>query len=147
LNTVYNYYLIQGVLPTAIIAGTFELSPEFWFDRNVLSRLLAVSLGAANVTYPLAYERNSSRKIVNDIHMKLCLTHLRLPYSVCSKQGAPLIPSIEYHKKWKTKWTAWKADICHRMTHDRSSKFMASWGFHDYVAKPVPAYFPITTSS
>jgi hypothetical protein len=32
-----------------IIAGTFELSTDYWFDRNVVGRLLAVSLGASTI--------------------------------------------------------------------------------------------------
>ena len=44
--------LRNDVLPTALIVGTFELSTQFWFDRNILGRLLAVSMGVARKPEP-----------------------------------------------------------------------------------------------
>jgi hypothetical protein len=32
-----------------IIAATFELGTKFWLERNVVGRLLAVSLGASKI--------------------------------------------------------------------------------------------------
>jgi hypothetical protein len=36
--------------PFAIVVGTFELNMEFWRDRNVLGRLLAIRMGVSSPT-------------------------------------------------------------------------------------------------
>ena len=49
LNTRRYMYLLDDLYPTGIVAGTFELDMNLWYDRNVVGRLLAVSIGASNL--------------------------------------------------------------------------------------------------
>jgi hypothetical protein len=61
--------------PIAIIAGTFELGVDYWLDRNVIGRLLAVAIGSSNENYNL--EDDFVKR-----YLALCMS-LDLPRDVC----------------------------------------------------------------
>jgi hypothetical protein len=73
-----------GKLPTAIIVGTFELSEQFWYDRNVLGRLLSVAIGANNPT--LSQDHNEKVRAVSDLWSTHCDT-LGLGDIICETNG------------------------------------------------------------
>jgi Glycosyl hydrolase family 20, catalytic domain len=73
-----------GALPTAIIVGTFELSEQFWYDRNVLGRLLSVAIGANNPTLP--NDRNEKAKAVTELWIRHC-EMLGLGDIICETEG------------------------------------------------------------
>jgi hypothetical protein len=118
-HTVYtksqkSFHLKSGRLPTAIIAGCFELSPQFWFERNILGRLLSVAMGASNLTFD--GDKTAVASNVIGKHKEYCLG-LGFGKTVCDKEGAPMIPTRVYHLNWKQDWVVWKADICNRLTN------------------------------
>jgi hypothetical protein len=106
------FSLDNGKLPVAIIAGCFELSVQFWFDRNILGRLLSVAMGASNLTF---VDANNGEENVVFQHKKFC-NDLGFGPTVCEKEGTPMIPTHVYHKQWKADWVVWKKDICERVT-------------------------------
>jgi Glycosyl hydrolase family 20, catalytic domain len=73
-----------GELPSAIIVGTFELSEQFWYDRNVLGRLLSVAIGANNPKFP--NDRNEKAKAVTELWKTHCET-LGLGEIICETEG------------------------------------------------------------
>jgi hypothetical protein len=109
-----NFELQDGVLPTAIIAGTFELNDDFWFKRNVLGRLLAVAIGASNQTFderPWVLEQ-----AVTSQWREYC-DLLGFGDVICDTDGLPVIATHIYHAEWTTAWDQWKSDICERLTN------------------------------
>jgi hypothetical protein len=106
------FSLDNGRLPVAIIAGCFELSVQFWFDRNILGRLLSVAMGASNLTF---IDTNNGEENVVFQHKKFC-NDLGFGPTVCEKEGTPMIPTHVYHEQWKADWVVWKKDICQRVT-------------------------------
>jgi len=124
-----NFHLKEGKVPTAIIAGTFELSCEFWYDRNVLGRLLSVAIGASNPKYPEAQAQNLVRK-----DWKKYCEQLGFGEIICDTDGGPVIATRIYHNKWRKGWEVWKKDICGRLTETK--------GVREYKLNPksVGAY-------
>jgi hypothetical protein len=130
-------------LPTAIIAGTFELSEQFWYDRNVLGRLLSVAIGANNPKLP--QDNQKKAQAITDIWSEHCET-LGLGDIICEtngkssaaqgleepgmtptflylqqfvvlvSSGQPVVETMHYHAKWRQGWDIWKKDICDRLT-------------------------------
>jgi hypothetical protein len=118
-HTVYtkshkSFHLTNGLLPTAIIAGTFELSVDFWFERNILGRLLSVAMGASNVNFTGVAENPNTLAFISE-HKALC-NDLGFGRAVCEKNGGPMIPSVVHRKNWDVNWVTWKKDICDRLT-------------------------------
>lgn len=117
-HTVYtksskSFSLKGGKTPTAIIAGCFELSPQFWFERNILGRLLSVAMGAAHLQFD--GDKTAVGNTVIQQHKEYCM---KLSYgkTVCDMNGTPMIPSVVHRLNWKADWVVWKADICKRLT-------------------------------
>lgn len=130
-NAHQNMHLKHNHYPTAVIVGTFELSPEFWFDRNVLGRLLAVAMGVSNITldgvsydgdvttFPLFVVNNEKvRRISSSVHSKYKELCVRLGFgdTICDKGGRPVIPTFQYQTKWRRGWQRWKEDTCSRIS-------------------------------
>ena len=85
----------QQTRATAIIAGTFELSPKWWFDRNVLGRLLSVSIGATNWTVPTFASDLEKIQALGDVYQAEC-RRVGLGKEICESFGRPIIPSANY---------------------------------------------------
>jgi Glycosyl hydrolase family 20, catalytic domain len=119
----------QHQKPVAIVAATFELSPTFWFDRNILGRLLAVSMGAAqihlqeNITISMNqhgvtdhnFDYRQVRVQLNAKYTEYC-NMLGLGPTICNTNGGPVVPTHVYKEKWNRAWDVWKQSICHRLT-------------------------------
>lgn len=112
------FSLDNGKLPVAIIAGCFELSVQFWFDRNILGRLLSVAMGTSNLTFT---DKDSGEENVVAQHKQFC-NDLGFGPAICDKEGAPMIPTHVYHAQWKADWAVWKKDICERVTDSVPSR-------------------------
>ncbi|KAG7366005.1 beta-N-acetylhexosaminidase [Nitzschia inconspicua] len=99
----------------AIIAGTFELDSKFWLDRNVVGRLLAVSMGISslNTTNPTElfglYKDSCSSAGFN---VDLCALYGRPPMPYTSFRN-----ELKDGKKPNVMWRQWKTDICERLTY------------------------------
>ena len=109
--SIYNTAKMQASLknkPVAIIGGTFELSTETWVDRNVMGRLLAVAMGAAQLQY-------NSTAAFEKAFGKYC-NSLGLDQKGCSAKGMPILHQKSYEEKWNKDWDVWKGDICERLT-------------------------------
>ena len=94
--------------PLAVIAGTFELDPDFWLDRNVMGRLVAVAMGASNMTY--------TRKNFAKYYYYYCRL-IDLPESICRRYGIPIMPEILYKATWQDVTTSWRNKLCDRLTY------------------------------
>ena len=111
------YGLLHGVKPTALIAATFELSTEFWYDRNILGRLLAVSLGAAKQPQDWNVPSGTGPSVesaVFALYDKYCPI-LGFGQEICAHHGIPIISTAAYHQKWLGTWRVWKKAICDRL--------------------------------
>jgi hypothetical protein len=43
------FHLNFKLRPSGVVAGAFELDSNFWYDRNVIGRLLAVTMGVSDL--------------------------------------------------------------------------------------------------
>lgn len=117
--SIYETAKMQSSLqnrPTAIIGGTFELSTITWVDRNVLGRLLAVAMGAAQ----LEYKNTAEFEIAFG---KYC-NSLGLDPRGCAAMGMPISHQKAYMDKWNKDWDVWKGDICGRLTNEHMEPTM-----------------------
>lgn len=94
-----------------IIAGTFELGTGHWLDRNVIGKLLAVSIGASeNVN---ATTDSELYAVYND----LCRS-AGFREDLCNMYAYAPLEYSEFRKRLKngrnSTWAKWQADICHR---------------------------------
>jgi len=109
LHTRRYYHLPRDNFPIGIIVGTFELDASFWFDRNVVGRLLAVTMGAST-----EIEADNGSELY-DLYRSTC-REVGFDDSLCNHYGLPFIPWLKYKAKWKGVWTLWKNRICNRLT-------------------------------
>ncbi|MEE4292236.1 MAG: hypothetical protein V2J13_10860 [Cycloclasticus sp.] len=119
--------------PVAIIAGTFELSPKSWYDRNVLGKLLAVSMGASTNKNEYSWSKLLSAMmgtsnemgdrsidfdkrrstVLNDWKTK-CEDWIGKGSPMCANEGQGMISFQEYYNKWLAQWSVFKKDISER---------------------------------
>lgn len=93
--------------PVAVIAGTFELDSEFWFDRNIVGRLLAVAMGASNMTFGMDN--------FTEFYFYYCRS-IDLPESMCRQYGVPIVEELLYKRRWMNITQGWKNNLCDRLT-------------------------------
>jgi hypothetical protein len=105
-------------LPTGITVGTFELNATFWYDRNVVSRLVAVALGASDLYLEGDYDDHMATRKFNKIFRQTCL-ELGLERPLCWKNGRIL--KTDFEKRWKATWTEWKYMLCERFGGSRNA--------------------------
>jgi hypothetical protein len=101
--------------PTAIVVATFELSTDFWINRNVLGRLLAISMGASSSSSAATTLTEPAFVLQYQAH---CQEVLGWEESLCRLVGAPLIDSNTYTMRWKETWKQWKALLCDQLTYE-----------------------------
>jgi hypothetical protein len=111
----HSFRLPSGKLPIAIIAGAFELSVQFWFERNILGRLLSVAMGASNLKFSTG-DRATAAKDVTTLHKNLC-NDLGFGPTVCDMEGRPMIISHIHRQNWQVNKNIWNDDICKRLTN------------------------------
>ena len=99
----------QDFKPTAVIAATFKLSAELWHDRNVLGRLLAISLGASN-----SHSRFIDENSFYGVYDKYCEL-LDLGSQLCARHGVPFISRQQYQSKLNESILQWKSFLCNRL--------------------------------
>lgn len=140
----------RGVVPHALIAGTFELSPQFWFDRNVLGRLLAISMGAANLTLPSNITELERREYISGEYRKYCKI-VGLGTYICEAQGNSIVPIFYWKNEWRKGWKAWKNAICGRLTEitagERQFKPMHSFERYSVSREHFWRSFSLMTSA
>jgi hypothetical protein len=108
----------------AIVAGTFELDTEYWLDRNVMGRLLAVAMavqGAKASEPPF-----SSREDLEVAYEESCIEKLQWDPSICDLFGQPTLDQWSFSAKWYDSWHQWKSGICHRLTEEVSRKWIST---------------------
>jgi hypothetical protein len=109
----------EGIYLKGIIVGTFELGPDFFVSRNILGRLLAVSMGVYHHSPPYTL---SSPGMEGDLavferdYNRYCLEELNFPEALCHSFGRPLEAVYVYQEEWKKMWSRWKEGICVRTT-------------------------------
>lgn len=108
LYTRRYYHLPHDNFPVGIIVGTFELDSTFWYDRNVIGRLLAVTMGASE-------EVNAKNgKELYRMYEDACKA-VGFDDNLCHHYGLPFISWKEYKNKWNDVWDKWKGRICDRL--------------------------------
>eukprot|EP00934_Nitzschia_sp_Nitz4_P001923 Nitzschia sp. Nitz4//scaffold31_size150131//51671//53310//NITZ4_002821-RA/size150131-augustus-gene-0.15-mRNA-1//-1//CDS//3329547638//1923//frame0 len=120
LYTRRYFHLPGNNFPLGIVVGTFELDSNFWFDRNVVGRLLAVTMGAAKEVDV----ENGTR--FNDLYHTSC-RGVGLGDALCNYYGLPFISLQDYRAKWKDVWGQWKERICNRLTTANGTLFLAEF--------------------
>jgi hypothetical protein len=112
----------EGIYLKGIIVGTFELGPDFFVSRNILGRLLAVSMGVYHHSPP--YTLSSAGK-EGDLaaferdYNHYCLEELNFPGALCQSFGRPLESVHVYQEEWRKMWSRWKEGICIRTTEQQ----------------------------
>jgi hypothetical protein len=109
LNTRRYYHLNKGYHPLGIIAGTFELDPQFWYDRNVVGRLLAVTMGAA-----MEVEVSNGSELYSQ-YMKVC-RQVGFDDALCRYYGLPFVKWKPFQDEWLGLRKYWIEGICERLT-------------------------------
>jgi hypothetical protein len=89
-----------------IIVGGFELDPAFFHDRNVVGRLLAVSMGVSNLPILSGNQLNAK-------YAELC-HDVKLPDALCRKYASPILDWESFKSKWGQVWREWTQDVCKR---------------------------------
>jgi len=95
--------------PKGIVAGTFELGPDLWVQRNVAGRLIAVAMGAAQLKF-------SNSNDFWDAYNSTCRDTMGLQDTVCELQGFVAVAKLNYQQDWKRTWNDWVAGVCDRLT-------------------------------
>lgn len=135
-------HLNYGYKPQAIVVGTFELDQEFWFDRNVVGKLLATAMGVSNEV------QVSNGTELYAAYKQYCTDHLQFPDSVCNKYAKPNLPSVLWKEpKWKNvMWKELREGLCDRLTtSDKISppgmnrKFRPQFLFPNQVGSAEPS--------
>jgi hypothetical protein len=88
----------------AIIAGTFELDAELWRDRNVMGKLVAMSL--------MPHDFHDDEYEFERAYNATCRTIL--PESTCARMGRPLVSNNVYRAKHMALWSRWKREACQK---------------------------------
>ncbi|KAL3934149.1 MAG: hypothetical protein SGBAC_010071 [Bacillariaceae sp.] len=98
--------------PQAIVVGTFELDQEFWFDRNIVGKLLATAIGASNEV------QVANGAELYEVYKHYCSNHLHFPDSVCNKYAKPNLPTMLWKEpKWRNfMWKELRDGLCDRLT-------------------------------
>lgn len=107
----------------AIVVGTFELGMEFWEDRNVLGRLLAIRMGVETAATGASPKNAHVRSIVPRTQQDFKTAYAakcteifskeqHQPSIICEKGGWPLLEDRRFEAKWKWAWKEWKEGLC-----------------------------------
>ena len=97
--------------PIAMVAGTFELGPSDWKDRNVLGRLLAVAIGASELQF-----EEQEKGLFDAKYEELCRM-LKFPDLQCALHGVPPVPWDHWRNiLWLQFTNKWKNNICNALT-------------------------------
>jgi hypothetical protein len=97
-----------------IVGGTFELSTDFWHDRNVIGRLLAVSMGVSGINTTDRFEFFDSYK-------KICRS-AGFPGTMCSLYGLAPRRYNDFRSELKGRggvWEEWINNTCNRLTEKK----------------------------
>lgn len=89
-----------------LIVGAFELGTDFFHHRNVIGRMLAVTIGASDIAV-------HSGNQVNELYAGFC-KEARFPDELCRKYGSPIVDWRRFKAKWQIMWAGFKKDICQR---------------------------------
>ena len=109
MRTRRHYHLKHWYYPLGIIVGTFELDSNFWFDRNVIGRMLAVAMGASDLHFENGEDFYAQ-------YVESC-RQVGFQDELCRLYGRSVRTWDEYRDKWRNVvWKEWKDDICARIT-------------------------------
>jgi hypothetical protein len=129
--------------PFAIVVGTFELNMEFWMDRNVLGRLLAIRMDVSfpttttsTTTTSMDQQQRVQKQVVDVAVTRTSMEDFRRQYiakcnsifhfskyeSMCQKAGWPLLDDCRYRNKWALVWKQWKDGLCRYVLVDTKFK-------------------------
>lgn len=114
------FFSLKGTpAPIAIVAGTFELGTEFWRQRNVAARLIAVAIGASKTILPTA----EFYQVLN----QTCLD-LGIDKRWCDLQGNTATLKKHFMSDHSETWDSWKEGLCDRLTEEAMKLVMKNTG-------------------
>ncbi|MGK3746073.1 MAG: hypothetical protein ACI90V_012934, partial [Bacillariaceae sp.] len=97
-----------------VIGGTFELSTQYWLDRNVIGKLLAVSMGVSNInTFDRLDFFSRYREICKSTGFDDSMCNL---YGVAPRRYQEFRIELKDGGGEKCVWRKWIANVCDRLT-------------------------------
>ena len=109
-------YTVEAFRPIGIVAGTFELGVQYWMDRNVVGRLLAVAMGASTEEYA---DQDAFRQRYN-----VYCQQLGFDPKLCQLYGRPPNDYDIWREHWQDWTDEWKGEVCNRLTEESNQLFM-----------------------
>ena len=105
---------MQSNPPLAIVVGAFELGMEFWENRNVLGRLLAIRMGVASASQTSLEVIPRTQQEFRMQYTAKCksIFHSSKFNSTCQNVGMPFLTTTKYTVKWRQVWKEWKSGLC-----------------------------------
>ena len=131
------YHLPGDNFPRGIIVGTFELDSHFWYLRNVVGRLLAVTMGASEEIYA------DNGNELYDLYQDAC-RRVGFGEALCNHYGSPFVSWKHYKTKWNNVWKLWKSRICNRLTYPTYDLAYVPPTQNQWYGLPPQAQAPIT---
>ena len=110
-----------------IVGGTFELSTDFWHDRNVIGKLLAVSMGVSGINTTDRFEFFDSYK-------EICRS-AGFPGTMCSLYGHAPRRYNDFRSELKGPggvWDEWINNTCNRLTEKKDELMFTNPGVDQY---------------
>lgn len=97
-----------------VIGGTFELSTQYWHDRNVIGKLLAVSMGVSNInTFDRLEFFSRYREICKSTGFDDSVCNL---YGLAPRRYEEFRMELKDGRGEDCVWTNWIANVCNRLT-------------------------------
>jgi hypothetical protein len=119
-----------------IVGGTFELSTDFWHDRNVIGKLLAVSMGVSGMN-------TTDRIEFFDSYKEIC-NSVGFPDTMCSLYGLAPRRYGDFRNELKGPrgvWEEWIGNTCNRLTEKKDTLLYKSFGSNGQIVRNAKRNF------
>jgi hypothetical protein len=115
---------VQSVLkPRGILAGTWNLGPTEWMKGNVLGRLVALAMGAANVQFDKNINNSNELGFFQSAYQSACRSLLFGESALlCDLEGRVTMFPAEYRSYFAKQKHQWRHDMCDKLTHEEKVK-------------------------
>ena len=108
----------QNRHPQGIVVGTFELGTDWWMDRNVFGRMIAVSMAFLG-------DIHDDETAFAQAYQEQCTKLLGQESDMCSRDGQPKVPYLTWRGEQRDKrFGYWKVQVCTRVTDPFEKRIM-----------------------
>jgi hypothetical protein len=111
------------VKPKAIIVGTLYLSPEFWWQRNVAGRLVAVSMGAGSIPGKQLSIADFAQSYNTTCRSMLGVSNAKY----CDLQGHIAVNDDDYVDMQMKQSSKWRKAMCARLTYAEKRRLIKAY--------------------